>query len=165
MPAVLAEIAESGWRRAAYGTDRVGKSSTLAAIIDRITRQRPITNLRSRTRSNSCIITKNRPSTTRAGPTRKILHLLAGSLRQSTKVILVGRCVISKRRDRTGSCETGHLVLSTLHTIDASKTIDRIIGLYPKNENASFEASRETFGLSFAKADTHHRRKGPHRRS
>src|SRR5436309_331607 len=30
--------------------------------------------------------------------------------------------------------ETGHLVLSTLHTIDASKTVDRVIGLYPKNE-------------------------------
>jgi twitching motility protein PilT len=32
------------------------------------------------------------------------------------------------------AAETGHLVFSTLHTIDASKTIDRIIGLYPKNE-------------------------------
>jgi twitching motility protein PilT len=32
------------------------------------------------------------------------------------------------------AAETGHLVLSTLHTIDASKSIDRIIGLYPKNE-------------------------------
>ena len=30
--------------------------------------------------------------------------------------------------------ETGHLVLSTLHTIDASKTIDRIVGVFPKNE-------------------------------
>jgi twitching motility protein PilT len=34
------------------------------------------------------------------------------------------------------AAETGHLVLSTLHTIDASKSIDRIIGLYPKNEEA-----------------------------
>jgi twitching motility protein PilT len=32
------------------------------------------------------------------------------------------------------AAETGHLVLSTMHTIDASKTVDRIIGLYPKNE-------------------------------
>lgn len=32
------------------------------------------------------------------------------------------------------AAETGHLVLSTLHTIDASKTIDRIIGVFPKNE-------------------------------
>ena len=34
------------------------------------------------------------------------------------------------------AAETGHLVLSTLHTIDASKTIDRIIGVFPKNEEA-----------------------------
>jgi twitching motility protein PilT len=33
------------------------------------------------------------------------------------------------------AAETGHLVLSTLHTIDASKTVDRIIGLYPKTRN------------------------------
>jgi twitching motility protein PilT len=32
------------------------------------------------------------------------------------------------------AAETGHLVLSTLHTIDASKTVDRIIGVFPKNE-------------------------------
>ena len=33
--------------------------------------------------------------------------------------------------------ETGHLVLSTLHTIDAAKTIDRIVGVFPKNEERS----------------------------
>src|SRR5512136_1503302 len=32
------------------------------------------------------------------------------------------------------AAETGHLVLSTLHTIDASKTVDRIIGIFPKDE-------------------------------
>ncbi len=32
------------------------------------------------------------------------------------------------------AAETGHLVLSTLHTIDAAKTVDRIIGVFPKNE-------------------------------
>jgi len=35
------------------------------------------------------------------------------------------------------AAETGHLVLSTLHTIDAAKTIDRIIGVFPKSEEAS----------------------------
>jgi twitching motility protein PilT len=50
-------------------------------------------------------------------------------------VILVG-----EMRDRETievameAAETGHLVLSTLHTIDAAKTIDRIIGVFPKNE-------------------------------
>jgi twitching motility protein PilT len=35
------------------------------------------------------------------------------------------------------AAETGHLVLSTLHTIDAAKTVDRIIGVFPKNEEQS----------------------------
>jgi twitching motility protein PilT len=56
-------------------------------------------------------------------------------LRQAPKVILVG-----EMRDRETievaleAAETGHLVMSTLHTIDASKTVDRIIGVFPKNE-------------------------------
>ncbi len=35
------------------------------------------------------------------------------------------------------AAETGHLVLSTLHTVNASKTVDRIIGIFPKNEEQS----------------------------
>lgn len=60
---------------------------------------------------------------------------LRAALRQAPKVILVG-----EMRDRETievameAAETGHLVLSTLHTIDAAKTIDRIIGVFPKNE-------------------------------
>ena len=38
------------------------------------------------------------------------------------------------------AAETGHLVLSTLHTIDASKTVDRIIGVFPKNEEKVIRA-------------------------
>src|SRR5262249_43091718 len=57
------------------------------------------------------------------------------ALRQAPKVILVG-----EMRDRETmevameAAETGHLVLSTLHTIDAAKTVERIIGVFPKNE-------------------------------
>jgi twitching motility protein PilT len=60
---------------------------------------------------------------------------LRAALRQAPKVILVG-----EMRDRETievaleAAETGHLVLSTLHTIDAAKTVDRIIGVFPKNE-------------------------------
>lgn len=63
---------------------------------------------------------------------------LRAALRQAPKVILVG-----EMRDRETievameASETGHLVLSTLHTVDAAKTIDRIIGVFPKNEEAS----------------------------
>jgi len=42
--------------------------------------------------------------------------------------------------------ETGHLVLSTLHTIDAAKTVDRIVGVFPKNEERQI---RTRFAQSF----------------
>jgi twitching motility protein PilT len=60
---------------------------------------------------------------------------LRAALRQAPKVILVG-----EMRDRETieiameAAETGHLVLSTLHTIDASKTVERIVGVFPMAE-------------------------------
>src|SRR5213075_3564935 len=60
---------------------------------------------------------------------------LRAALRQAPKVILVGEMRDYETTEiALEAAETGHLVLSTLHTIDASKTVDRIIGLYPKNE-------------------------------
>src|SRR5213075_3367382 len=60
---------------------------------------------------------------------------LLAALRQAPKVILVGEMRDYETTEiALEAAETGHLVLSTLHTIDASKTVDRIIGLYPKNE-------------------------------
>ena len=67
--------------------------------------------------------------------TSDFARALRAALRQAPKVILVG-----EMRDRETievaleAAETGHLVLSTLHTIDAAKTVDRIIGVFPKNE-------------------------------
>src|SRR5215467_8568070 len=114
-----------------------GKSSTLAAIIDMInetkyyhivTIEDPIEFLH--THKNSTIHQRELHSDT---PSFAIA--LRAALRQAPKVILVG-----EMRDRETievameAAETGHLVLSTLHTIDASKTVDRIIGVFPKNE-------------------------------
>src|SRR5207253_10277701 len=60
---------------------------------------------------------------------------LRAALRQAPKVILVGEMRdLETTEIALEAAETGHLVLSTLHTIDASKTIDRIIGIFPKNE-------------------------------
>jgi len=62
-------------------------------------------------------------------------HGLRAALRQAPKVILVG-----EMRDREtveiglSAAETGHLVLSTLHTIDAGQTINRILGMFPIEE-------------------------------
>ena len=114
-----------------------GKSSTLAAIIDLIndtqyyhivTIEDPIEFLH--THKNSTIHQRELHSDT---PSFAIA--LRAALRQAPKVILVG-----EMRDKETievaleAAETGHLVLSTLHTIDASKTVDRIIGVFPKNE-------------------------------
>jgi twitching motility protein PilT len=114
-----------------------GKSSTLAAIIDLIndtqyyhivTIEDPIEFLH--THKSSTIHQRELHSDT---PSFSIA--LRAALRQAPKVILVG-----EMRDKETievaleAAETGHLVLSTLHTIDASKTVDRIIGVFPKNE-------------------------------
>lgn len=62
-------------------------------------------------------------------------HGLRAALRQAPKVILVG-----EMRDREtveigmSAAETGHLVLSTLHTVDAGQTMNRIVGMFPVEE-------------------------------
>ena len=114
-----------------------GKSTTLAAIIDLIndtkyyhivTIEDPIEFLHAH--KNSTIHQRELHS-----DTPDFALALRAALRQAPKVILVG-----EMRDRETievameAAETGHLVLSTLHTIDASKTVDRIIGVFPKNE-------------------------------
>jgi twitching motility protein PilT len=72
---------------------------------------------------------------------------LRAALRQAPKVILVG-----EMRDRETieiaieAAETGHLVLSTLHTIDASKTVERIVGAFPLGDQ---KAVRTRLSKSF----------------
>ena len=114
-----------------------GKSTTLAAVIDLInetkfyhivTIEDPIEFLHLH--KNSTIHQRELHS-----DTPNFAVALRAALRQAPKVILVG-----EMRDRETievaleAAETGHLVLSTLHTIDAAKTVDRIIGVFPKNE-------------------------------
>ncbi len=114
-----------------------GKSSTLAAIIDQInetksyhivTIEDPIEFLHNHKKS-----TINQREV--GHDTKDFASALRAALRQAPKVILVGEMRdLETTEIALEAAETGHLVLSTLHTIDASKTIDRIIGLYPKNE-------------------------------
>lgn len=60
---------------------------------------------------------------------------LRAALRQAPKVILVGEMRdLETIEIALEAAETGHLVFSTLHTIDAAKTIERIIGVFPKSE-------------------------------
>ncbi len=126
-----------------------GKSTTLAAIIDLI----------NETRAEH-IITIEDPVEflhvhKKATVHQRELHsdtptfalALRAALRQAPKVILVG-----EMRDRETietaltAAETGHLVLSTLHTIDASKTVERIIGTF---EAADQQGVRKRLAASF----------------
>ena len=114
-----------------------GKSSTLAAVIDKInelksyhivTIEDPIEFLHTHKKS-----TINQREV--GSDTKTFASALRAALRQAPKVILVGEMRdLETTEIALEAAETGHLVLSTLHTIDASKTVDRIIGLYPKNE-------------------------------
>lgn len=114
-----------------------GKSSTQAAIIDIINEKKhyhvvtiedPIEYLHSH--KNSTINQREVGHDIKDFPSA-----LRAALRQAPKVILIGEMRDFETTEiALEAAETGHLVLSTLHTIDASKTVDRIIGLYPKNE-------------------------------
>ena len=116
-----------------------GKSSTLAALIDIINEKKhyhivtiedPIEFLHLH--KNSTINQREVGSDTKDFPSA-----LRAALRQAPKVILIGEMRDYETTEMAlEAAETGHLVLSTLHTIDASKTVDRIIGLYPKNEES-----------------------------
>lgn len=138
LPSVLKEVADI--RNGVVlltGPTGSGKTSTLAAIIDRInetkayhivTIEDPIEFLHTHKKS-----TINQREV--GADTKDFASALRAALRQAPKVILVGEMRdLETAEIALEAAETGHLVLSTLHTIDASKTIDRIIGLYPKNE-------------------------------
>jgi twitching motility protein PilT len=138
LPTQLAEIAElRNGLVLMTGPTGAGKSSTQAAIIDIINEKKhyhvvtiedPIEYLHSH--KNSTINQREVGHDTKDFPSA-----LRATLRQAPKVILIGEMRDFETTEiALEAAETGHLVLSTLHTIDASKTVDRIIGLYPKNE-------------------------------
>jgi twitching motility protein PilT len=138
LPNQLAEIAElRNGLVLMTGPTGSGKSSTQAAIIDIINEKKhyhvvtiedPIEYLHSH--KNSTINQREVGQDIKDFPSG-----LRAALRQAPKVILIGEMRDFETTEiALEAAETGHLVLSTLHTIDASKTVDRIIGLYPKNE-------------------------------
>ena len=138
LPDQLAEIAElRNGLVLMTGPTGSGKSSTQAAVIDIINEKKhyhvvtiedPIEYLH--THKNSTINQREVGQDIKDFPSA-----LRAALRQAPKVILIGEMRDFETTEiALEAAETGHLVLSTLHTIDASKTVDRIIGLYPKNE-------------------------------
>ena len=111
-----------------------GKTTTLACIIDKIneessghiiTLEDPIEYIHPH---KNCLVTQREIM----NDTKNFAHALRASLRQAPDVILLGemRDFETIQTALTAS-ETGHLLLSTLHTIGASKTIDRIVDVFP----------------------------------
>jgi twitching motility protein PilT len=79
--------------------------------------------------------------------TKTFALALRAALRQAPKVILIGEMRdVETIEIAMEAAETGHLVLSTLHTIDAAKTVDRIIGVFPKDQEPQI---RTRFSQSF----------------
>jgi twitching motility protein PilT len=114
-----------------------GKSSTLAAVIDMMNTEKAFHILTIEDPIE--FLHKHKKATIHQrelhSDTPTFALALRAALRQAPKVILVG-----EMRDRETieialeASETGHLVLSTLHTIDAAKTVERIVGAFPMSD-------------------------------
>jgi twitching motility protein PilT len=126
-----------------------GKSTTLAAIINQInhdsayhilTIEDPVEYMHRHVKS-----TVNQREV--GSDTKSFALALRAALRQAPKVILIGEMRdVETIEIAMEAAETGHLVLSTLHTIDAAKTVDRIIGVFPKDQEPQI---RTRFSQSF----------------
>ena len=150
LPAQLAEIVHlRNGIVLVTGPTGSGKTSTLAAIIDRANSERAIHILSIEDPIEFCHNHKKATVHQRElhSDTPTFALALRAALRQAPKIILVG-----EMRDRETieialeAAETGHLVLSTLHTIDASKTIERIVGVFPLSDQQSI---RNRFSKTF----------------
>jgi twitching motility protein PilT len=119
------------------GATGSGKSTTLAAMIDRINSTRsghivtiedPIEFLH---RDKKSFVTQREVEV----DTRSFAEALRGALRQDPDVILVGEMRDFETIETAlTAAETGHLVLSTLHTLDATETIMRIVSSFPSHQ-------------------------------
>ena len=140
LPAVVKRIAmEPRGLVLVTGTTGSGKTTTLAGMVDHINRHRsahivtvedPVEYVH---RDDRCIVNQREVTV----DARSFAHALRACLRQDPDVILVG-----EMRDHETietallAAETGHLVLSTLHTLDATETVNRIISVFPPHQQA-----------------------------
>ena len=141
LPPILNNIAdETRGLILVTGTTGSGKSTTLSAIVDHINQKRnchivtiedPIEFLH---KDKQSFITQREVDV----DTRNFAEALRGSLRQDPDVILVGEMRdLETIETALVAAETGHLVLSTLHTMDAAETLTRIISAFPAYQQKS----------------------------
>ena len=144
LPPVIDEIAdEERGLILLTGTTGSGKSTTLAAMIDHInssyakhivTIEDPVEFLH---RDKSSIINQREVGEDTASFARALRRVL----RQDPDVILVGEMRDEETvRTALSAAETGHLVLSTIHTVDAAESVNRIIDFFPQAEQRQARA-------------------------
>jgi twitching motility protein PilT len=144
LPAVINDLAdEERGIILLTGTTGSGKSTTLAAMIDRInsntakhivTIEDPIEFLH---RDKQSIINQREVGDDTASFARALRRVL----RQDPDVILIGEMRDEETvRTALTAAETGHLVLSTIHTVDASESVNRIIDFFPEAEQRQARA-------------------------
>ncbi len=140
LPTVLAQVAaaERGMILVT-GVTGSGKSSTMAAMINHINRtmQKHIVTLENPIeflhRDLTCSLTQREIGT----DTESFRTGLRAALRQDPDVVLIGEMRDAETIDTAmKASETGHLLLSTLHTPDATTTISRVIAMFPPEEQA-----------------------------
>lgn len=143
LPPVIAELARKpNGLVLVTGPTGVGKTTTLAAMVDLINNERrvlivsiedPIEYIHKHKKS----IIKQREI---GSDTRSFANGLKHALRQDPNVILVGEMRDLETVSTTiTAAETGHLVLSTLHTPDAPQTIDRLIDIFPPHQQGQIK--------------------------
>ena len=107
------------------GSTGSGKSTTLAAMIDHLNENR------SRSIITKCVISQREIG----DDTRSIATALKYALRHDPDVIVVGEMRdLDTIATAITAAETGHLVLGTLHTINAPQSIERIVDVFPANQ-------------------------------
>jgi twitching motility protein PilT len=119
------------------GTTGSGKSTTLAAIVDHINQTKNVHVITIEDpiefvhRDAKSIVNQREIGT----DTRSFAHAMRAALRQDPDVILVGEMRDFETVETALlAAETGHLVLSTLHTLNATETINRIISVFPPHQ-------------------------------
>jgi twitching motility protein PilT len=138
LPPVLKRIAsEERGLVLVTGTTGSGKSTTLASMIDYIngTRQAHVMTVEDPIeylhRDNRSLVNQREISV----DTPAFAHALRAALRQDPDVILVGEMRdLETIETALHAAETGHLVFSTLHTLDATETVNRIIAVFPPHQ-------------------------------
>jgi len=140
LPKVVEEFAElNHGLLLVTGVSGAGKSSTLAAILDKInkTKRKHIISIEDPVEyvheEHMCLVSQRSIGTN----THSFSNALRAALREDIDIIFIGELRDSETaRIALHAANTGHLVVSTLHTLDAKETISRVIGMFPMEEQA-----------------------------